>query len=79
MSTAKPWQVSVAYVLAMHLIGRHADPLAITRSGIDNLIAHDYEHRGPGTIRDHSPDSWEYDSGEVELILEELEQSEQTL
>jgi hypothetical protein len=62
-----------AWELAMHLIGRHADPMAVCRSYADNADQHHCEHQGPGTIRNHSPASRVFDPAKVEAVLEECE------
>lgn len=61
--------------LVMHLISAHADPLAVCRSYADNLDQHEHEHRGPGTIRNHSPASRFFNAVKIELVLEECEDS----
>lgn len=66
-------RVRDAWEVAMHLVSDHADPMAVCRSYEDNTDQHDYEHRGPGTIRDHPPESRHIDPEKVELVLEEAE------
>lgn len=64
---------ATAYNLAMHLIGEHADGLAVARPRTENIEQHKHEHDGPGTIRNH-PRGWlGYSATRVEETLEELE------
>ena len=65
---AAPW------LLAMHLISDHADPMAICRPHGENFTQHVHEHTGPCTIRDHDPTSRHFDEEEIELVLEECEE-----
>lgn len=62
--------------LAMHLIGKHADPMAICRSWQDNAEAHLAEHTQPGGIRHHPTASMEADEEQIERVLEEIEEME---
>lgn len=39
--------------LWLHLVGKHADPMAVVRDETENEGQHQHEHHGPGTIRDH--------------------------
>lgn len=62
-----------AYDLAMHLVGEHADGMAVARPRAENAGQHEHEHDGPGTIRNH-PRGWlGYSPARVEETLEELE------
>lgn len=67
-------ETAPAWELAMHLISRHADPMAICRDYDDNSEQHHHEHTGPGTIRDHSPASRTFNLEKIELVLEEIEE-----
>jgi hypothetical protein len=64
-----------AYDLAMHLIGEHADSMAVARPHAENVLQHQHqhEHDGPGTIRNHPRGQLSYSAAKVEETLEELE------
>jgi hypothetical protein len=62
--------------LALHLVSAHCDGMAIARSHPENVDQHAYEHRGPGTIRNHPLGSLIYDDQKIEQVLEELEEEE---
>jgi hypothetical protein len=61
--------------LAFHLISMHCDGLAIERPVTGNIDQHEYEHDGPGTIRNHPRWLRTWDAGKIEDILKELEAS----
>lgn len=67
------WIYDPGWNLAMHLISKHADSMAIERSHKDNEAQHDHEHDGPGTIRNHPRDWLGWDEHEIEAVLEECE------
>lgn len=62
--------------LAFHLVSEHADPMAICRPEADNREQHEYEHTGPGTIRNHAADLLAWHEAKIELVLEDLEDAE---
>lgn len=73
-----PWakaarKARAAYDLAMHLISMHADPMAVSRPYAESQEQHDYEHTGPGTIRNHPRANRSWDETKSELVLEECE------
>jgi hypothetical protein len=58
--------------LAWHLISEHADGAAVMRPLKDNQDAHEHEHDGPGTIRNHDRLSLHYDEAKKAEVLAEL-------
>lgn len=58
--------------LAKHLASRHADGMAVSRPLADNQEAHEHEHRGPGTIRDHDPEDLSWDQERLDQVVREL-------
>jgi hypothetical protein len=62
-----------SYDLAMHLVGEHADGMAVARPRAENDGQHEHEHDGPCTIRNHPRDWLGYSADKVEEVLEELE------
>jgi hypothetical protein len=60
--------------LAFHLVSVHCDPMAIARPHGENKEQHNYEHRGPGTIRNHPASDRSWDAEKLEAVLEEAEQ-----
>lgn len=59
--------------LAWHLANRHADGMALARSEAANKDAHDHEHTGPGTIRNHDRDDLSWRQDELDAVVAELE------
>lgn len=60
-------------VLWGHLVSKHATitPLHMT---LEELIdMHEHEHKGPGTIRNHSPESREHSLHRIGKVLSEAE------
>lgn len=64
-------------VLAFHLVSEHCDGMAIARTFDENVEAHDHEHVGPGTIRNHLRSNLDFDADEIESVLDELEAENQ--
>lgn len=58
--------------LAKHLASRHADGLALTRTLADNQDAHQHEHDGPGTIRNHPREDLSWDGEKVDQVVAEM-------
>jgi hypothetical protein len=58
--------------LAKHLASRHADGMALARPLADNQDAHEHEHDGPGTIRNHDRDDLSWSGEQVEQIVAEM-------
>lgn len=77
MTALQPWLISVPpalhYELAMHLISKHADAMAVARSWQENAELHWHEHTGPGGIRNHRRGSLAFDENKAEAVLEEIE------
>lgn len=61
----------IGHCLWLHLVSRHADPMAVTRSGPDNEDQHEHEHRGPGTIRDHPVGDLSFNTVTAKHVLAE--------
>ena len=51
-----------------HLVSTHAGYFNPT---IDLIDMHEYEHRGPGTIRNHDPGVWDFDLEKMAVVLDE--------
>jgi hypothetical protein len=58
--------------LWLHLVSRHADGLAVIRTEADNVLAHEREHAGPGTIRNHPVGDLSYNLYRAQVVLAEL-------
>lgn len=58
--------------LALHLASEHADVLALDRTYADNVAAHDAEHDGPGTIRNHDRAERTSDGAKILRLVEEV-------
>lgn len=58
--------------LWLHLVSRHADPMAAARPHSENADQHGHEHDGPGTIRNHPRDDLSFDQDKAKTILEEI-------
>lgn len=67
-----PDDTTEAERLAKHLAGRHADGMALQRSVAENREAHQDEHDGPGTIRNHDRGDLSYDEQDVQQVIDEL-------
>lgn len=55
--------------LGLHLVARHADPVAVDREEGDNEAHHHREHTGPGTVRHHDEGDLSYDAARAVEIL----------
>jgi hypothetical protein len=74
LASAKPSGDSRAG-LALHLVSKHADPMAIERTRAENLDQHKHEHDGPGTIRNHDREWLGWDGATVIEVLAEYHDS----
>jgi hypothetical protein len=55
-----------------HIVSEHCN-MAPPGSVADMLDYHEHEHEGPGTIRNHDPNSYHYSLRKLAKILSELE------
>lgn len=76
-STPTPFMTANApaneYLIAMHLIGVHANAAAVHCDWKTNFESHWREHTGPGGLRNHHYASLHFDANKVEAVLEKAE------